>query len=165
MVRDNFYYCLIQSQNDVIVIIKNYIETKEQDLKNINEDFPNQLKNIIDLIDHKDKKISELSSNTLVNQIEDLKKLQLIKDSEINKLNEQNLSKSNEIARLKKELNDKTPVDIKQKELELENKYKSEFDKLKKKTNDLELKIYNSNDKNSKLEKEINSKNEKIKEL
>ena len=112
MVRDNFYYCLIQSQNDVIVIIKNYIETKEQDLKNINEDFPNQLKNIIDLI--KDKKISELS---LVNQIEDLKKLQLIKDSEINKLNEQNLSKSNEIRRLKKELNDKTPVDIKQKEL------------------------------------------------
>ena len=55
----------------------------------------------------------------MVNQIEDLKKLQLIKDSEINKLNEQNLSKSNEIARLKKELNDKTPVDIKQKELEL----------------------------------------------
>jgi hypothetical protein len=129
------------------VIIKNYIETKEQDLKIINEDFLNQLKNIIDLI--KDKKISELSSNTLVNQIEDLKKLQLIKDSEINKLNEQNLSKSNEITRLKKELNDKTPVDIKQKELELENKYKSEFDKLKKKTNDLELKIYNSNDKNS----------------
>ena len=41
------------------MIIKNYIETKEQDLKNINEDFPNQLKNIIDLI--KDKKISELS--------------------------------------------------------------------------------------------------------
>ncbi len=101
----------------------------------------------------------------MANQIEDLKKLQLIKDSEINKLNEQNLSKSNEIRRLKKELNDKTPVDIKQKELELENKYKSEFDKLKKKTNDLELKIYNSNDKNSKLEKEINSKNEKIKEL
>ena len=131
------------------MIIKNYIETKEQDLKNINEDFPNQLKNIIDLIDHKEKKISELSSNTLANQIEDLKKLQLIKDSEINKLNEQNLSKSNEITRLKKELNDKTPVDIKQKELELENKYKSEFDKLKKKTNDLELKIYNSNDKNS----------------
>ena len=123
------------------MIIKNYIETKEQDLKNINEDFLNQLKNIIDLI--KDKKISELSSNTLVNQIEDLKKLQLIKDSEINKLNEQNLSKWNEITRLKKELNDKTPVDIKQKELELENKYKSEFDKLKKKTNDLELKIYN----------------------
>ena len=30
-------------------MIKNYIETKEQDLKNINEDFPNQLKNIIDL--------------------------------------------------------------------------------------------------------------------
>ncbi len=149
MVRSNFYYCLIQSQNDVIGIIKNYIETKEQDLKNINEDFPNQLKNIINLIEHKDKKISELSSNTLANQIEDLKKLQLIKDSEINKLNEQNLSKSNEIARLKKELNDKTPVDIKQKELELENKYKSEFDKLKKKTNDLELKIYNSNDKNS----------------
>ena len=55
----------------------------------------------------------------LVNQIEDLKKLQLIKDSEINKLNEQNLSKWNEITRLKKELNDKTPVDIKQKELEL----------------------------------------------
>ena len=53
------------------------------------------------------------------NQIEDLKKLQLIKDSEINKLNEQNLSKWNEITRLKKELNDKTPVDIKQKELEL----------------------------------------------
>ena len=131
------------------MIIKNYIETKEQDLKNINEDFPNQLKNIIDLIDHKEKKISELSSNTLANQIEDLKKLQLIKDSEINKLNEQNLSKSNEIRRLKKELNDKTHVDIKQKELELENKYKSEFDKLKKKTNDLELKIYNSNDKNS----------------
>ena len=50
MVRDNFYYRLIQSQNDVIVIIKNYIETKEQDLKIINEDFPNQLKNIIDLI-------------------------------------------------------------------------------------------------------------------
>ena len=63
----------------------------------------------------------------MVNQIEDLKKLQLIKDSEINKLNEQNLSKSNEITRLKKELNDKTPVDIKQKELELENKYKSEY--------------------------------------
>ena len=55
----------------------------------------------------------------MVNQIEDLKKLQLIKDSEINKLNEQNLSKWNEITRLKKELNDKTPVDIKQKELEL----------------------------------------------
>ena len=66
-------------------MIKNYIETKEQDLKVINVDFPNQLKNIIDLI--KDKKISELSSNTLENQIEDLKKLQLIKDSEINKLN------------------------------------------------------------------------------
>ena len=67
--------------------------------------------------------------------------------------------------KIKKELNDKTPVDIKQKELELENKYKSEFDEFKKKTSDLELKIYNSNDKNSKLEKEINSKNEKIKEL
>ena len=101
MVRANFYYRLIQSQNDVIVIIKNYTETKEQDLKKFNEDFPNQLKNIIDLI--KDKKISELSSNTLVNQIEDLKKLQLIKDSEINKLNKKNISKKNKIKRKKKE--------------------------------------------------------------
>ena len=123
------------------------------------------MKNIIELIDIKDKKISELSSNNLNNQIEDLKKLQLTKDLEISKLNEQIIFKIKEIEKLKKELDDKTPIDIKKKEEELENKYKDEFDKLKKKSNDLEIKIYNSNDKISKLEKDNNLKESKIKEL
>ena len=88
---------------------------KEEDLKNVDENLVNQLNNIIELIDTKDKKIAELSSNTLSSQLEDLKKLQLTKDLEIKKLNEQNLSKSNEIKRLKQELYDKTQIDIKQK--------------------------------------------------
>ena len=123
------------------------------------------MKNIIELIDIKDKKISELSSNNLNNQLEDLKKQQLTKDLEISKLNAQIIFKIKEIEKLKKELDDKTPIDIKKKEEELENKYKDEFDKLKKKSNDLEIKIYNSNDKISKLEKDNNLKESKIKEL
>jgi hypothetical protein len=58
---------------------------KEEDLKNIDENFVNQLNNIIELIGTKDKKISELSSTTLSSQLEDLKKLQLTKDLEIKK--------------------------------------------------------------------------------
>ena len=47
----------------------------------------------------------------------------------------------------------------------LEEKYKVDFDQMKKKNNDLELKIYNLNDKVIKFEKELNKKNERLKEL
>ena len=96
-----------------------------------------------------------------------MQKLLLTKDSDINKLTEKNISQSKEIANLKKLLNDKTPIDIKEKEKELEEKYKLEIDKHKKKNNDLELKIYNLNDKISKLEKnqKQNAEEEKKKEV
>ena len=96
-----------------------------------------------------------------------MQKLLLSKDSDINKLTEKNISQSKEIENLKKLLDDKTPIDIKEKEKELEEKYKLEIDKHKKKNNDLELKIYNLNDKISKLEKnqKQNSEEEKNKEV
>ena len=79
---------------------------------------------LVDTIKEKDKKIEELmtsnkESNKMKNYNEELKKLQITKDLEINKLNEQIQSKDKEIERLKKTIDDKVPVDYKEKEKEL----------------------------------------------
>ena len=71
----------------------------------------------------------------LESQIEDLKKLQISKDAEIKKLNDQITSLENEKAKLKSELDSKIPIDFKQKEKEIEDKCKAEVAQIKKKNN------------------------------
>ena len=115
---------------------------------------------LVDTIKEKDKKIEELmtsnkESNKMKNYNEELKKLQITKDLEINKLNEQIQSKDKEIERLKKTIDDKVPVDYKEKEKELNAQFDIERNKYEQKINDLELKIYKVNDDNKSIKKDM----------
>ena len=89
--------------------------------------------------------------------MEEFKKLQISKDAEISKLNDINVSKQNEIERLKNII-DEQKNGTREKQIEEENK--KEKEKLSAKINDLELKIYNLNDSKNNLIKE----NEALKE-
>ena len=84
------------------------------------------------------------------NQIEEYKKLQISKDNEISKLNDINSSKQNEIEQLKKIIEEQKKGT---REKLLEDEIKLEKEKLNSKINDLELKIYNLNDKKNILTK------------
>ena len=79
--------------------------------------------------------------------MEEFKKLQISKDAEISKLNDINVSKQNEIERLKNII-DEQKNGTREKQIEEENK--KEKEKLSAKINDLELKIYNLNDSKNK---------------
>ena len=125
---------------------------------------------LVDTIKEKDKKIEELmtsnkESNKMKNYNEELKKLQITKDLEINKLNEQIQSKDKEIERLKKTIDDKVPVDYKEKEKELNAQFDIERNKYEQKINDLELKIYKVNDDKKGYEKTIEIHKKRIAEL
>ena len=97
--------------------------------------------------------------NSLKNQLEEYKKLQIAKDSEISKLNDINSSKQNEIDRLKNIIEEQKKGN---REKQLEEEIKSEKEKLNTKINDLELKIYNLNDEKNVLTKENNNLKEQI---
>ena len=97
--------------------------------------------------------------NSLKNQLEEYKKLQIAKDSEISKLNDINLSKQNEIDRLKNIIEEQKKGN---REKQLEEEIKLEKEKLNTKINDLELKIYNLNDEKNVLTKENNNLKEQI---
>ena len=125
---------------------------------------------LVDTISEKDKRIEELmtsnkESNKMKNYNEELKKLQITKDLEINKLNEQLQSKEKEIERLKKTIDDKVPVDYKEKEKELNAQFDIERNKYEQKINDLELKIYKVNDDKKGYEKTIEIHKKRIAEL
>ena len=92
--------------------------------------------------------------NSLKNQLEEYKKLQIAKDSEISKLNDINSSKQNEIDRLKNIIEEQKKGN---REKQLEEEIKLEKEKLNTKINDLELKIYNLNDEKNILTKENNN--------
>ena len=97
--------------------------------------------------------------NSLKNQLEEYKKLQIAKDSEISKLNDINSSKQNEIDRLKNIIEKQKKGN---REKQLEEEIKLEKEKLNTKINDLELKIYNLNDEKNILTKENNNLKEQI---
>ena len=97
--------------------------------------------------------------NSLKNQLEEYKKLQIAKDSEISKLNDINSSKQNEIDRLKNIIEEQKKGN---REKQLEEEIKLEKEKLNTKINDLELKIYNLNDEKNILTKENNNLKEQI---
>ena len=92
-------------------------------------------------------------------QLEEFKKLQISKDAEISKLNDINVSKQNEIERLKSIIEEQKNGKMENK---LEEENKKEKEKLNEKINDLELKIYNLNDIKNNLIKENESLKEKI---
>ena len=146
------------------------IQSKANELSTIYSDFPKQLQMLVDTISEKDKKIEELmtsnkESNKMKNYNEELKKLQITKDLEINKLNEQLQSKEKEIERLKKTIDDKVPIDYKEKEKELNAQFDIERNKYEQKINDLELKIYKVNDDKKGYEKTIEIHKKRIAEL
>ena len=146
------------------------IQSKANELSTIYSDLPKQLQMLVDTIKEKDKKIEELmtsnkESNKMKNYNEELKKLQITKDLEINKLNEQIQSKDKEIERLKKTIDDKVPVDYKEKEKELNAQFDIERNKYEQKINDLELKIYKVNDDKKGYEKTIEIHKKRIAEL
>ena len=89
-------------------------------------------------------------------------KLQLSKDNEINKLNEQLNSKITEISSLKKQLESNSPIDYKEKETQLKQAFETEKENLQKKITDLELKIYKANDKAKQIEKESKAQIQKL---
>ena len=91
--------------------------------------------------------------------MEEFKKLQISKDAEISKLNDINVSKQNEIERLKNII-DEQKNGTREKQIEEENK--KEKEKLSAKINDLELKIYNLNDSKNNLIKENEALKEQI---
>ncbi len=97
--------------------------------------------------------------NSLKNQLEEYKKLQIAKDSEISKLNDINSSKQNEIDRLKNIIEEQKKEN---REKQLEEEIKLEKEKLNNKINDLELKIYNLNDEKNVQTKENNNLKEQI---
>ena len=97
--------------------------------------------------------------NSLKNQLEEYKKLQIAKDAEISKLNDINSSKQNEIDRLKNIIEEQKKGN---REKQLEEEIKLEKEKLNTKINDLELKIYNLNDEKNVLTKENNNLKEQI---
>ena len=91
-------------------------------------------------------------ANKMRTQINELKKLQISKDSEISKLNDFLSSKTNEISELKKTIEEQKNGS---REKELEKTIKEEKEKYLQKINNLEIKIYSLTQENTKIKSEI----------
>lgn len=134
-------------------------------------------------MNQKTKQIEDLTSNVLSSSLqseltklkaytEDLKKLEITKDLEINKLNDQLKFKDREIERLNQTIKDNKPMDYVEKEKEQIATHQQETNQLNQKINDLELRIYKLNDDKKQLslenfklqEKLMHSNEEKVKQ-
>jgi hypothetical protein len=136
--------------------LESILKSNSTELTSINSELPTNIEKIISFIKDTNK---ESGMNSLKNQLEEYKKLQIAKDSEISKLNDINLSKQNEIDRLKNIIEEQKKGN---REKQLEEEIKLEKEKLNTKINDLELKIYNLNDEKNILTKENNNLKEQI---
>ena len=136
--------------------MESILKSNSTELTSINSELPTNIEKIISFIKDTNK---ESGTNSLKNQLEEYKKLQIAKDSEISKLNDINSSKQNEIDRLKNIIEEQKKGN---REKQLEEEIKLEKEKLNTKINDLELKIYNLNDEKNVLTKENNNLKEQI---
>ena len=136
--------------------MESILKSNSTELTSINSELPTNIERIISFIKDTNK---ESGMNSLKNQLEEYKKLQIAKDSEISKLNDINSSKQNEIDRLKNIIEEQKKGN---REKQLEEEIKLEKEKLNTKINDLELKIYNLNDEKNVLTKENNNLKEQI---
>ena len=136
--------------------MESILKSNSTELTSINSELPTNIEKIISFIKDTNK---ESGTNSLKNQLEEYKKLQIAKDSEISKLNDINSSKQNEIDRLKNIIEEQKKGN---REKQLEEEIKLEKEKLNTKINDLELKIYNLNDEKNILTKENNNLKEQI---
>jgi len=136
--------------------LESILKSNSTELTSINSELPTNIEKIISFIKDTNK---ESGMNSLKNQLEEYKKLQIAKDSEISKLNDINSSKQNEIDRLKNIIEEQKKGN---REKQLEEEIKLEKEKLNTKINDLELKIYNLNDEKNILTKENNNLKEQI---
>jgi len=136
--------------------LESILKSNSTELTSINSELPTNIEKIISFIKDTNK---ESGMNSLKNQLEEYKKLQIAKDSEISKLNDINSSKQNEIDRLKNIIEEQKKGN---REKQLEEEIKLEKEKLNTKINDLELKIYNLNDEKNVLTKENNNLKEQI---
>ena len=136
--------------------MESILKSNSTELTSINSELPTNIEKIISFIKDTNK---ESGMNSLKNQLEEYKKLQIAKDSEISKLNDINSSKQNEIDRLKNIIEEQKKGN---REKQLEEEIKLEKEKLNTKINDLELKIYNLNDEKNVLTKENNNLKEQI---
>ena len=136
--------------------MESILKSNSTELTSINSELPTNIEKIISFIKDTNK---DSGMNSLKNQLEEYKKLQIAKDSEISKLNDINSSKQNEIDRLKNIIEEQKKGN---REKQLEEEIKLEKEKLNTKINDLELKIYNLNDEKNVLTKENNNLKEQI---
>jgi hypothetical protein len=136
--------------------LESILKSNSTELTSINSELPTNIEKIISFIKDTNK---ESGMNSLKNQLEEYKKLQIAKDSEISKLNDINSSKQNEIDRLKNIIEEQKKGN---REKQLEEEIKLEKEKLNTKINGLELKIYNLNDEKNVLTKENNNLKEQI---
>ena len=136
--------------------MESILKSNSTELTSINSELPTNIEKIISFIKDTNK---DSGMNSLKNQLEEYKKLQIAKDSEISKLNDINSSKQNEIDRLKNIIEEQKKGN---REKQLEEEIKLEKEKLNTKINDLELKIYNLNDEKNILTKENNNLKEQI---
>ena len=127
-------------------------------LTSIDSDIPKNLQEIIRFL--KENEIVNISS--LKQQIEEFKKLQILKDNEISKLNDIILSRKNEIDKYQKIIEEQKKGT---RESQIEEEYKNEKEKLIGRVNDLEIKIYNLNDEKNTMAKENAKLQSQIDEL
>ena len=145
-----------ENQESILSYLNTLLKTNLTELNNINSELPKNIETIISFLKNTNK---ESTINTLQAQLEEFKKLQISKDAEISKLNDINVSKQNEIERLKNIIEEQKNGT---REKQIEEKSKKEKEKLNAKINDLELKIYNLNDIKNNLTKENESLKEQI---
>ena len=145
-----------ENQESILSYLNTLLKTNLTELNNINSELPKNIETIISFLKNTNK---ESTINTLQAQLEEFKKLQISKDAEISKLNDINVSKQNEIERLKNIIEEQKNGT---REKQIEEESKKEKEKLNAKINDLELKIYNLNDIKNNLTKENESLKEQI---
>lgn len=149
------------------------IKEKEEELGFLSEDLPSEIKKLKNDLIQKTKQIEDLTANAsssllqseltkLKAYIEDLKKLEVTKDVEINKLNDQLKFKDKEIERLNHTIQDSKPIDYIEKEKQLISLHQQETNQLNQKINDLELRIYKLNDDKKQLSLENFKLQEKL---
>lgn len=133
------------------------LEKKENDFKLIDSSFVENIKQLKKIIKEYNDTMLKLNS-----EINEFKRIQISKDNEISRINELLLTKKSEIENLKK-------IIEKQKngtrEKEIEDKFKKEKERFEKKINDLEIRIYNTNEEKNniiKYQKELQIKNEEL---
>lgn len=148
----------IEEKENYLNRLKSDISSRESLLQTLKEKTPDEIQKLEEEIKQRDKhiqslqdKVTELTKSEeltkLKNYVEDLKKLEIAKDFEINKLNSQLLSRDKEIERLKSLKPDKQE-DPKAKE---ENE---EIKTLQTRINNLEFKVLELNEEKRKLDKE-----------